>query len=576
MPERLRAVLAIALLVAGIAASLLASYVAYGTADHAWNEVADYRSPYVSSTLPPAKAGPPLARRVVLVIVDGLTEAASRKMQALGTLREFGSDLTLTVSQPSLSFPGWTSILTGAPPRVSGVATNGWKGHVQVETLIDTAIAAKKRIVVVGPTTFDSLYGASRAYAHYFRDYDERRPKYLSTDMVLHAVSLVRRTDPEFVLVHLPDVDEAGHKFGAASAEYARTVERVDTDLSVLVNNIQDARTCFVVVADHGHIASGGHGGWEPEVTRVAAVFAGPGVALGQDAARQEDVAPTVAAVAGIPTPRDAFGRIIPSVLATAPPATSAAERDQRSLLLAHYLDVVRGMKPDRDVSAEAAKLSRMSEDQLQATLASADQARLERERRERAPVALAVAGVALLAVALVGVTSWRALLAALAGTAAYHLVYNGLYFGVHRLQLSLSAINSEGRLAAFFNTRMAEALLAALIAALVAGVVYPFLRREAKGSRGRYLAGWLSLGAATAIVIQATLVLPIAHYIWRWGLDVTWILPDLHAGFAADLDMLQIVAVGGAAVLGPVVTLLVGRYHPKVARGVGEGAPSS
>jgi len=56
----------------------------------------------------------------------------------------------------------------------------------------------------------------------------------------------------------------------------------------------------------------------------------------------------------------------------------------------------------------------------------------------------------------------------------------------------------------------------------------------------------------------------------------VTWILPDLRLGFKYDLDLLQCVALGAASVLSPLVTWLVGRYHPRVARPVAEPSATS
>jgi hypothetical protein len=166
---------------------------------------------------------------------------------------------------------------------------------------------------------------------------------------------------------------------------------------------------------------------------------------------------------------------------------------------------------------------------------------------------------------AAIGVASWRALVAALAGTAVYQVIYNGLYFLVHGHRWSLSAFNEEDLIDAFFYTRMGEAVVAALLAAVVAAFVYVALRRDPKGPRGEFLPGWLSLGVATVLVIMASQALQVAWYVWAWGVEVTWWLPDLMWGFKFDLDLIQTAALGAAALLAPAVTYLVGRYHPKM-----------
>lgn len=552
--------LGIAALVLAVAVALGAAGTAAWLAAYSWSQVASYRSPYVGAGLPAARPGPAQTKRVVLVIVDGLRSDVSRKMTALERLRQYGSDLVLVTDQPSLSYPDWTTILSGAPQRISGVTTNGFDRRVPVETLLDTAIASGRRTVAVGPKELETLFGARRADGAYFRDHEPGR--YLSTDLVLHAIDLTAAHGPSFVLVHLPDIDEAGHAYGAGSQEYLKTALRVDTDLSVLVNALQDANTTFVVVSDHGQIAPGGHGGWEPEVVDVPAVIAGAGVALGRGTGRLDDLAPTVAAAGGLPTPRDAIGRILPGVLSTASPEVVMPEHRQRAEMFARVLSVVEKRR------IGAAKLEADTDAQLQAALDAADAARLASDRRARLPLALGLGAAALLVLAAVAALSWRALVAAIAGAAAYYAVYEGLFFGAHRLRWSLSVINAEDRMPAFFGARLGEAALAGLAAALVAALVYPLLRKEPKGPRGRYLAGWLALGPTTVLVVQATLALQVAYYLWLWGAKVTWILPDLRLGFKYDLDLLQAVALGAAAVLAPMVTLAVGRYHPRVARG--------
>jgi hypothetical protein len=115
-------------------------------------------------------------------------------------------------------------------------------------------------------------------------------------------------------------------------------------------------------------------------------------------------------------------------------------------------------------------------------------------------------------------------------------------------------------------NGRMIEALVSAIVAAKVAALVYPLLRREPKGARVRgYAGGWLALGPATVLAIQATLGLQIAWFLWAYGAAVTWALPNLKWGFKYDLDLVQATALGAAIVLSPLVTYLVGRYHPLV-----------
>ncbi len=144
---------------------------------------------------------------------------------------------------------------------------------------MDVARAGGRRVAVVGPSDFAELYGVEPGPTVSLRPW----PKggYLSGTLVDDALRIAKATDPQLLVVHLPDLDEAGHEYGGASQQYREVAGKIDADIARLVGGLQADKTTFVIVADHGHIASGGHGGWEPEVVTVPGVFSGASVALG-------------------------------------------------------------------------------------------------------------------------------------------------------------------------------------------------------------------------------------------------------------------------------------------------------
>lgn len=546
------------LFVAGLAACVGLGYGAYTLAGYSWSQVADYHSPYLGM-LPDEHvsqvASPAPAPRLVLVIVDGLREDAAREMGTLNTLQGFGSDYALVTPQPSLSYPNWTAILTGAPHDVTGVTTNWYERRVEVPTLLDDALEAGRRTVVVGPEDLQVLYDVERADGVQLREWPEGG--YLTGTLVDDTLRLAEAHDPEFALLHLPDIDEAGHDFGGTSPEYAEVVRKVDVDLSRLVAGMSDARTAFVIVGDHGHIDAGGHGGWEPDAVRVRAVFAGSGVMLGSGEASLIDVAPTVAALMGMAPPAYSKGRVLPSLVASEPLQVADAVARQRAEFTRAYAEELgfeAGVPRGRETQA----------------IADAESGFMSRGRQDRALLAIAGLLACLLSLAAIGVASWRALVAALAGTAAYAVVYNAMFFLVHGHLWSLSAFNEEDMVDAWMNTRLLEAAIALLVGAAVAALVYPLLRRDPNGPRGEYLSGWLALGPATAVAVLAFLGMQVAWYFWAWGPQVSHLMPDLMWAFKYDLDLLQSTAVGFAAMLTPLVTFLVGRYHPRNRKAAG------
>ncbi|NTU71541.1 MAG: hypothetical protein HGB10_06970 [Coriobacteriia bacterium] len=579
MRQRSRSALNWVLLVVVAAACVAIAFASYQLAGFAWDQVVEYQSPYVTQPgaqdtsptvvwVPPVLASlpttsPVVAERVVLVIVDGMRDDIARTgMGNLSRLRTYGADVSLTVPQPSLSYPNWTTILTGAPQDISGVTTNWFEGRVPVPTLMEHADVAGKRVAVVGPEDFEQLYGVAAGPSVSLRPW----PKggYLTGTLVDDALRIAKAQDPELLVLHVPDLDEAGHEFGGASQEYRDVAYRIDVDLGRLIDGLQSDETVFVVVADHGHIDSGGHGGWEPTVTTVSGVFAGAGVKMGSVQGRLEDVAPTVAALGGFSAPSYSEAGLLRAVVATESASLLRMDDRRISAFESNYVRVV----TDGIGAITATGVAASPASDARAAAAQVREERLGRERRDRLPMNAAAFVLALVAILLIAFASWRACVAALAGVFGYYVVYNVLFFGVHGYNWSLSAFNTETFVKAFMNGRMIEAIIAGVAAAAVAGVVYPLLRTEPKGSRQpEYRSGWLVLGPVTILAIQATLALQIAWYSWWYGLTISWVLPNFMWAFKADLDMVQVTALGVAALLAPLVTYLVGRYHPKVQR---------
>lgn len=549
------------MLVVPLLVAALVAFGAYRLAARAWDGVVSYRSPYAAAHLPESTAAPRVADRVVLVVIDGLRKDAAEEMSSLTALQRYGAGFTLQAPQPSLSYPNWTTILSGTSQDYHGVVTNWHEGAASVETLFDTALRAKVPYIAVGPSDIATLFpAAKRAESTLFRQWSDDYLTGTYVDAVLAATS---RFDRGLVFLHLPDIDEAGHDHGGDSTEYRSTVARVDADLRRLVEGLQDRRTTFVVVADHGHIDSGGHGGWERDVVEVSGVMAGAGIRVADGPAELEDIAPTVAVLAGIPVPRQATGEVLSRALSASASRGRKAAGRQRSAAVNAYTATLSSAQRAGRTSAVA------GESRGEALTVMLESARRERLRADRAArtggMALWIAIASALGIVVVAILSWRAALSAVAGTLGYYAVYSALFFGAHQNRWSLSSFNSEDLIDAWMNQRLLEAALAGLVAALVAAWVYPLMRRTPQGPHGRYLPGWLALGPVTILVVQATLAFQVAWFIQAWGITPVWALPDLRWGFKFDLDLVQMTALGGAAVLAPVVTYLVGRYHPSI-----------
>ncbi|MEZ4404001.1 MAG: alkaline phosphatase family protein [Kofleriaceae bacterium] len=315
------------------------------------------RSPLARATPTVRDAGTPrLARRVALIIVDGLRLDASRQMPALARLRAIGVDGAARSHYPSWSRPNYVSILTGVPPQASGVRTNRHYTPVVLDTLMDRARAAHLRSasasdnsplpalflrpidpaasdamddvdidVMDDPESDEALAAAGLALRSAFDD--SRYAPWPGGVIEAARAQLADGAELQVVLIGL--VDDAGHADGAASDAYRAAVVTADRFVAQIVAGLDLTRDAVVVVADHGHTDRGGHGGLEPEVMAVPLVAAGAGIRPGAAPieARLIDVAPTVATLLGVAAPGHGLGRTLTEVLTLDPVAVAVRQQ---------------------------------------------------------------------------------------------------------------------------------------------------------------------------------------------------------------------------------------------------------
>ncbi len=531
-----------ALAAVAVAVFLVASgYAARRLAEVGWTAVVSYPTPF-AIPLPSAPAGPPLVRRAVVVVVDGLRDDASRRMPALNALRSRGAGFVAWTGEPSLSLPGWTAILTGAPQAVSGVTTNWYRGPVRVDSLFASARRSGVRTAVAGTPGWSQLFGpwVDEVREVPDPDYGDTEGLYRSDGAVASAALGLLATSARLVVVHFPGPDVAGHSFGAASPVYAEAVRRVDEHLGALARALGPGDV-LIVTADHGHTDRGGHGGWEPEVRKVPLVLAGQGIRPGTTGPEvsQVDIAPTVAALLGIPVPAHSAGRpLVEALDGDLRPAVRGWAAQQKALADLYARRLGAGPGPAADAQPDPQDVPAVQR-ALWAHAQDVARGRLAAERARRLPL---VAGT-LLVGGLYALWAFRrrTLAAAAAGAAVYFLVVLGLFFG-RGFRWSLSVFNTEGQILAFFAARTVDAVVGLAAAAVTAGIC-------SRGPAGRAARAGLDAAALTAAALAAQ----VAYFVWLWGVRFPWYLPDLRLGFKYYLDLLQLVPVG---LLGPAAPL--------------------
>jgi hypothetical protein len=308
-----------------------------------WNDQLGLVSPFAQ--VEPIVADPHTPRltdRVVLVTIDGLGIDESH-LPFLDELRAQGVAAIAEVPYPTISRPNYVTILTGVPPADSGVRANRVRIPVGVDSVMDRVQAAHLRVATAGdfgmmPSLF-ARHTKSLSDIGWIENGTQITPPAPITwpiDEARRAPSLAglapiiadfAARDFAFIPVLVLDVDRAGHAEGVGRT-YRATAAAVDQMLRATVAKIDLSTTTVIITADHGHVAPGGHGGIEREVAHVPLILVGEGVVPGaqiQDP-RLIDVAPTVAALLGVPAPGHAEGRALVEALSLSP-----ADRERRT-----------------------------------------------------------------------------------------------------------------------------------------------------------------------------------------------------------------------------------------------------
>lgn len=254
------------------------------------------------------------SRHVLLVGIDGLRSDAlvaaetpnidAVSSNGVSTMNAFaGGEVGTETEQPTLSGPGWTTVLTGVWTDRHGVTDNEF-GGLNIEEFPHFF----QRIREVDPDARLS------SFVHWIPlrilgangDVDEVGDDRHITDL---AVGELAAEDPTVVFVHLDDIDAAGHasEYSPVEPTYVSAIETVDGLLGELSEAISqrpardDECWATVIVTDHGGKANM-HGGQTPEERTIPLMIGGDGLATSviEDGPGHSVVPSTVLAYLGL------------------------------------------------------------------------------------------------------------------------------------------------------------------------------------------------------------------------------------------------------------------------------------
>lgn len=216
-----------------------------------------------------------MVSKTILVILDGLAyETARQCMGFIHALEEQGvaTAYKMQCELPSMSRPLYETILTGVTPALSGIVNNQVTRNSNQKSVFSLARRAGLTTAAAAFHWYSELYNSSPYNA--VRDRHTQDPEkliqygcfyhgehYADSYLYLDAESLRLRYNPDFLLIHPMNIDNAGHEAGIDSAHYRNTVRNSDSELSKYLPRWIDEGYQVLITADHGMNDDKSHGG---------------------------------------------------------------------------------------------------------------------------------------------------------------------------------------------------------------------------------------------------------------------------------------------------------------------------
>jgi hypothetical protein len=503
---------------------------------------------------------------VVLLVISGLRYDASFHMPFLNSLREQGLDAPCRGYFPSHTQTAWTTLLSGAGPEINDAPLLDLPAEelrfFTVDELFTEAKRADLTTALVGLHWWEGMIPARLLDGSLFVPDAGAEADDLVVDAALDFMDSLR---PNFLLVHLTDVERAARTFGANSPEYRAAVRSADTRAQEIALHMSLTRNVLIVTSDHGYLDSGGHGGGEGEVLFAPFVMVGGRVTPGGfEQISQADIAPTISALLGLAVPSAAQGEILfDALLLDEAESTEkwVSWARQRVELADLYLESI-GQEPlgeaakgDAEIAhssllvrnyGSARRLAEFAVRGADEEMISGRASRIRTEQQRRLPLGL-------LPIGLAAYLLWRRwsrvtavlLVAALATFVIYNLLYAWAGY-----PYSFSGLSDWDAFMAATITRMGTALIPGVW--IVAWAVWRGRRKSPLEVAATHY--------SFALILALLLALPLIAGFVVNGTELTWYIPDPLFAFLQLSALAQLAAAALLCLIIPVVTIPIDR----------------
>lgn len=201
------------------------------------------------------------AEYVRVVLLDGLSRDVADTLPNLTAWCSKGLRLDVDNGFPTVSLPVQHVLWTGLTQQQSGL----WYRIPRIDPPSPDALPGRVPgsvgVAESHPDIVNS-FGFTQASPAPGEEWTEEE--------FVAAANAALASDAPLAFVHVLRIDEAGHAEGGASERYREAAAWADARLAEWLERAPAGARWFVL-ADHGHLPAGGHGGAEPEIRIVRA-----------------------------------------------------------------------------------------------------------------------------------------------------------------------------------------------------------------------------------------------------------------------------------------------------------------
>ena len=265
--------------------------------------------------------GAPLAKRVIVVVIDGcrldrFREAEKpylEKMMASGTVYE-----SVETTYPARTVVCFSSMLTGAAPERDGITSNlVLKLGLKVESVFDVLRRHGKVGRLVGIAHLIDAFGDDVASVTSVAHNDK-----IDQNLLAAGKRELERHDPDLLVLQLLAVDQNGHTRGTYYPEYVERIEITDGLIEEFMGWCEKRgylrNTAVILMADHGQGRGiGAHGHLSEGERFVPFAMWGSGISEGRVESPRSilDLGPTIGYLLGVEPPGGSTGRVLTEAL---------------------------------------------------------------------------------------------------------------------------------------------------------------------------------------------------------------------------------------------------------------------